>query len=218
MTDNVARYGFRFYRNAAGGLHHPSPQPFWIPTGTSFDVNGGAQNVGLGKGDLVTLLATGGVDLADGSEGAAGMVAPIGVVVGVGPYWDGSKMVQSDVIPSDTAWGTIQDRISRVWVVPVGDAIWEVDVDDIVTATTKAAYQALIGENADMVNTGVVSVDTRAKPKLDIATHAAATTTLGWRIWDVSPTAENVDFAGANVKLLVRVNVAQHPAHTQAGI
>ena len=72
------------------------------------------------------------------------------------------------------------------------------------TATTQAGYEAFIGENCRFVNTGAVG-ELRAKPKLDIATHAT-TNTFPFKIVGVAPSPPNVDFSGANVELLVISN------------
>ena len=211
MADNRAQYGFRWYRALNGGKAMPAPEKMIVATGTSFDVSGGASNVELRVGDPVIKLSTGGVTLCNGAENGATVVGPYGIVVGVGPYWDGSKMVWKKSLPSDISWGTNLARQSTVHVVPVTAGIWEIDCDDATSATTEAAYQAFIGENADFVLAGA-SGATYATPRLDISTHAT-TGSLVWRIVGVSPTAMNQDFSGNYVKLLVRANLAQDPAY-----
>lgn len=211
MVDNRPGYGFRWAREW-NGCDVPKPITCLVATGTAFNVNAGAQGVGLGKGDLVTWNSTTGtVTLCDGSEGGSGTVAPLGVIVGVAPYWDAtkSKMVFGEVLPSATAWGTVQARRSELYVVPVTAGLWEVDCDDAVTATTEAAYQAFVGENLDHINAGA-SGQTRAYPKLDISGHAT-TDSLKWRIVGISKTRDNKDFSGANVKLIVQANFAKLP-------
>lgn len=215
MADNRPAYGFRPWK-ALGGRNVPLPLECIVATAEAFNVTNGAQGVGLGPGDVVTQLSTGGVTLCPGTETTIGV--PFGVVVGVKPYWNATKSVMEygPVLPSATAWGTVLERQSKLMVVPIDWFIWEVDVDDATTATTLAAYQAFIGENVDMVNTGA-SGETRAKPKLDIQTHAA-TNTITFRIVGVSPSQDNQDFSGANVKLLVRANLAQSPFMTATGV
>lgn len=207
MADNRQEYGFRWSVAANGGRPMPAPMEMIVPTLTSFDVNGGASNVALGPGDPVILLSTGGVDLCDGAEGAGGALAPYGIVVGVGPYWDGTKMVRGSTLPSDTAYGTILERQSKVYVVPIQAGIWELDCDDATTATTEAAYQAFIGENVNYIF-DTTSTNTRATPRIDISTHNT-TNTLVLNIVGISPTKNNQDFSGNYVKLLVRANVVQ---------
>jgi hypothetical protein len=218
MTDNVACYGFRLHRSLVG---EPLPvEEMIVATAQSFDVNGGAANVGLGPGDPVIKLAAGGVNLCDGTEGAGGALSPYGIVMGVGPYWDAADGVmrysKTGVLPSDVAWGTVQARQSKVYVLRVDKAIWEVDVDDIVTATTEATYEALIGANVDPILTGAAG-ETRAKPMLDINT-VNTTSTLIWRIVGLGNPVRNRDFAGANVKLLVTGNVIQGISAGVAGV
>lgn len=220
MADNVARYGFR-YQGITAGVGHPKPIEVIVATGASFDVTGGTQNCALTAGDVVTKLSTGGVTLCAGNETTP--VAPYGVVIGVKPYYDSTigqtgAMRPSSSLPSDIAWGTNLDRQSKLIVMPfLPGQLWEVDVDDATTATTLAAYQAFIGENVSMINTGAANdVPPRAKPKLDISTHNT-TATLFFRIVGISQTLDNVDFSGANVKLLVEANVAQTPVYQDAG-
>lgn len=187
----------------------PTPERRIVATAESFDVSSGPSNVALGPGDPVKLLSTGGVTLCEGNETTA--IAPYGIVVAVGKYWDGTKMVQGSTLPSDTSWGTILDRQSTVYVIPFVAGIWEIDCDDATTATTEAAYQALINENADYKLSGA-SGETRAKPRLDISTHAT-TNSLTCRIFGISGTMYNQDFTGNYVKVLVRANLAMHPAY-----
>lgn len=207
--DNPVKYGFRWNR----GINNraiPTPVERFVENAQSFDVNGGAQNIRLRAGDLVRSEASGGIFLCDGTEGAGGALAPFGVVVGFKPYFDGEQMRYADSLPSDTTYGTNLDRQTKVLVVPFAPGqYWEVDVDEAVTATTLAAYQLLVGANASFVNTGA-SGELYANPKLDIAT-AATTSTLAFRIEEVSRNMENFDFSGANVKLIVSPNYVQRP-------
>jgi hypothetical protein len=207
MADNRQSYGLRWSVAANGGRPQPNPMEVIVATGASFDINGGASNVALGVGDVVRSLSTGGVGLCDGAEGAGGALSPRYVVVGVGPYWDGTKMVKGTTLPSDTAWGTILERQSTLLVVPVTAGVWEVDCDDATSATTKAAYQAFIGEHAN-IRHDVTATNTRPTPRLDISTHNT-TDTLVWNIVGVSPTLDNQDFAGNYVKMLIYPNIVQ---------
>lgn len=218
MTDNVSKYGFRLVQNASA---HVNPIMKIVATAESFDVSGGLQNAALGAGDVVKLLSTGGVTLAAGNETTPDN--PYGVIVGVLPYYDSSiglagAMRPSNVLPSDIAWGTNLSRQSKLIVVPfMPGQLWEVDVDDSSTATTEAAYQAFIGENVSMINTAAANtVPPRVAPKIDISTHAT-TATLCFTIAGISPTMENVDFSGANVKLLITPNIAQDGAYGLIG-
>lgn len=212
MADNRTQYGFRWAKALNGGKAMPSPEKMIVATSESFDVSGGASNVELRVGDPVIKLATGGVTLCNGAENGATVVGAYGIVVGVGPYWDGSKMVWKRSLPSDVAWGTNLARQSTVYVVPITAGIWEIDCDDATTATTEAAYQALIGQNANFTLAGA-SGAAYATPRLDIST-AATTATLTMRIVGISLTVMNQDFSGNYVKLLVRANLAQHPDYS----
>lgn len=205
MADNAARYGFRFFRSRYGG-GNAVVREGWCATSASFDVNSGAANVVLGAGDPLLQVNDGSVTLAIGSEGTDSTTI-LGVCCGIKQYYDTVKGVMTAAgpgIPSDLAWGTNLARQSRLYYIPADSAIWAIQVDDIVTATTQATYEAFIGENCRFVNTGA-SGELRAKPKLDIATHAT-TNTFPWKIVGVQPSPPNVDFAGANVELLVISN------------
>jgi hypothetical protein len=209
-TDNRAGYGFRY----AGARWGAPYMPLWLPVATSeaFNVTGGTSGVNLGSGDPVVRLSTGGVTLCAGAETTA--VPPYGIVVAVGPYWDGARMQPTDLLPSATAWGTNLERQSFVGVIPIEQAYWEIDCDDNTTATTLAAYQAFGGENCDIRLNGGVSGTLRATntsqprafPMLDISAHAT-TNSLKFRIVRVSDTRDNVDFAGNYVKMIVEVNI-----------
>lgn len=205
MADNAARYGFRFYRSRGGGFNSPVMEA-WTATSASFDVASGASNVVLGAGDPILQVSDGSVTLAIGAEGTDSTTI-LGVCCGIKQYYDAAKGVLTAVgpgIPSDLAWGTNLARQSRLYYIPADTAIWAIQVDDITSATTQATYEAFIGENCRFVNTGL-SGENRAKPKLDISTHAT-TNSFPWKIVGVQPAPPNVDFAGANVELLVISN------------
>lgn len=220
MADNVSKYGFR-YQGLTGGPGHLKPITKIVATGESFDVTGGLQNAALRAGDVVTLLSTGGVTLCAGNETTP--ANPYGVVVGVMPYYDSTigtsgAMRPSKSLPSDINWGTNLARQSKLIIQPfLPGLVFEVDVDEATTATTEAAYQALSGENVSMINTAAASTSPPwVAPKLDISTHAT-TATLCFTIVGISPTLDNVDFSGANVKLLVTANIAQDGAYGLIG-
>jgi hypothetical protein len=211
MADNQPQYGFRW---AVGYGNAPTPPIFEaiIATAASFDVTGGASNVGLGPGDPVYGLSTGGVTLCPGAETTA--IAPLGIVMGVAPVWNGSEMENKRLVPSDTAWGTNLTRQTKIFYAPVTAGLWEIDCDDATTATTEAAYQALIHSNINYTLTGGIGsmASDRAYPKADIST-TATTNSLVLRIVGISKTARNMDFTGANVKILVKFNLAQEPGY-----
>ena len=218
MADNRQNYGFRWSVAANGGMPHPKPIEVIVASAQSFDINGGASNVGIGPGDVVRSLSTGGVGLCDGAEGAGGATSPRYIVVGVAPYWDAAQgvMTYGNVLPSDTTYGTVLERQSKLLVVPVESGVWEIDCDDAVTATTQAAYQAYIGENANHIH-DTTATNTRPTPRLDISTHNT-TSTLVWNIVGISKTQDNQDFSGNYVKLLVQANVVQLKTAGIAGV
>jgi hypothetical protein len=205
MSDNPVRYGFRAVKSRYGSGSFPVEEA-WVATSASFDVNGGAANVVLGEGDLLLQVSDGSVTLAIGSEGTDSSTI-LGVVCGIKQYYDaasGYMTAKGPGIPSDLAWGTNLQRQSRVYYIPIESCIWAAQCDDAVTFTTEATYQAAIGENVTLVNTGA-SGENRAKPKLDISEHAT-TNTHPFKIVGLSQTAGNQDYSGANVELYVISN------------
>jgi hypothetical protein len=204
MADNLQRYGFRVCQ----GRHAPHENPIKKKVASGYQ----ATTADLHIGDPVSLVSDGTVALA-----AAGSGLIYGVITQILPYWDGTKMVFNDRLPGGTAPGTtIVDRFSYVMVQRAFGTIFEVDVDDAVTATTLAAYQAFIEENCDHA----FSVDATAKksfPRLDISTHAV-TATLQWRIVGISETGDNRDYSGAYVKLLVQANVVSEGGVVALGV
>lgn len=200
--DNRAGYGFRFKRSR-WGRSLPNVVAEHVASAESFDVNSGAANVRLRKGDPVHRITSGGITLSAGTENTT--IPPKYIVMGIGPYFDGSQMVVGGDLPSDTTWGTLYERRTKIWVCPVEEAFWEIDANNQ-TSTTEAAYRLLVGTNANHVLTGATGA-LHAYPKLDMAT-AAVTESLAWRIEDISDTVDNIDFTGANVKLVVTINIA----------
>lgn len=202
--DNIARYGFRWCK----GLSAPFVVPEKKKVASAYQATTGVVNVPLRIGDPVSLVNTGTVALT-----AVGSGVPYGVIVGIEPYWDGTKMVFGSSLPGATTPGTtVVDRFSYVMVVPFVGAVFEIDCDDATTFTTFAGYQDAIGENADISYTGIVNVG--AFPKLDISTNAT-TNTLQLRILDIVQDGENQDYAGANVKVRVTANLtSQAPTQT----
>lgn len=200
-TDNVHKYGFRW---AAGQGPMPAPVKLFVATGQDH-VDDGATSVILRPGDPLKLVSTGGVNLAVTTN------LPSYIMVGLGPVWDGTAMSPRRTFPNQNAWGTVEARRPYVLGVPVKSGYWEIDVDDATSATTYAGYVAFIGENAEHTCAGSATIDPVGRvgdPRLDISVHAT-TAGLGWRIEGISESVENRDFAGANVKLIVRVNDSQ---------
>lgn len=218
MADNAARYGFRWVRGREGGKPMPVIEERICATGASFDVNGGAQNVSLRKGDPVILLSDGSVDLCDGNEGAGGALNLYGIFMGCKQYWNGTKLLMAqEYLPSDISWGTVWERRTIVYVAPFLAGVWEIDTDDTSASyDTEAEFHAFVGENADYKLWGA-SGELFANPRLDISTHAT-TSTLVLRIVDVSKTVENADYAGNYVKMHVEANLSGRPAFTATGV
>ena len=207
--NNVALYGFRPYRClATPGVIRKS-----VATAYQAQDDGTSFSVDLNIGDPLQLVSTGTVALANTT------VACYGVLAGVAPYWDGTRMAIGNKLPGGTTWGTVEERRSYVYVYPAENWIFEVDVDDNVTATTRAAYQAFVGENCTHTCVGDTT-SAEARPLLDISLHAT-TAGLVWRIVDISDSMYNQDYSGTRVKLLVQANITQAPgqaATTIAGV
>lgn len=221
---NARVYGFRWAQNA-NGMSQPKPELMDVASGQNFLVSGDATNLNLNVGDPVALQASGFITLAGGNENGQTSQAAWGVVVGFGPvgFWNGTRMVRQNFLQSGCNYGAgFVDRISQVLVVPFSAGVWEIDVDDNVTATTQATYQAFVGENCDhrlaSNSIGFVSAQLAANPVLNIASHAAATTTLSMRIRGISKNFANQDLSQTFVKLLVSVNKGQENYFTNAGI
>lgn len=207
MADNMQKYGFRWSTRFNGG---PMPAPVRIPVATGQDFVVSAANYSLGAGDVVLMESTGMLDISLATE------AVYGIVVGVEPYWDGSVMRPSNLLPSGVSYGTNLSRQSFLLVVPSHLGYWEVDCDDNTTATTLAAYQALVGDNADHAHSPNATT-LRVHPRLDISDHK--TGAAQWRIVNISGDVANKDFSGNYVKLIVAANETQWgPAYTSTGI
>lgn len=223
MANNSHVYGFRWATNA-NGMSQPKPELMAVASGQNFLVSGDATNLNLNVGDPVALLSSGFVTLAGGNENGQTSQAAWGVVVGMGPvgFFNGTRMVRQNFLQSGATWGTNIDRMSQVLVVPFSAGVWEIDVDDNTTATTQLGYQAFVGENCDHRLTpnsqGFLDAQLAANPMLNIASHAAATTTLSMRIRGISSNFANQDYSGTFVKLLVSVNKGQENYFTNAGI
>lgn len=192
--DNVSLYGFRFVKTLLG-KNTPNFRDRWVAS--AYGAAPGGTDVDLNKGDPIKVLNTGYVDLCVANEPVHGIVQGF-------QYWDGKKMVYSDKLPHGSGvYGTNYERATVCTYIPVAGAVFEVDCDDNVTATTQAAYHALIEENCDhSINADADSAE--ARPLLDINTHATAT--FQWRIIGISKTFQNRDFSGARVKLYVVAN------------
>lgn len=200
MANNVAKYGFRYKGNLEGGQ---APRPIEYTVATTYHAQVSATDVDLNIGDPVQLSTDGTVVLASGATTGRFL----GVIVSINNARVDSNGYSRPAarLPAGTTWST-EDTRSKVGVIPFGRNFWEIDVDDNVTATTLAAYRLLINENCDLSYTldTTNSLKPKATPRLDISTHV--TSTADFRIIDISHTAENQDFSGTGVKLIVMVN------------
>lgn len=195
MADNAAKYGFRFHSTKSGS-GTPSPVKRFAATGYNGQPDG-ATSVDMNIGDVVTLVNDGSVKLAASTD------TIYGVIVGFGPYWDGEKMVPTKKLPNANAWGTNIARRCEIHVIPAKGNVFEVDMDDAVTYTTQATYEAAINTNFDLA----VSCDsTTKKANYRLDANTSSTTDGQWRLEAISDTVENQDFSGSYVKVLVSVN------------
>jgi hypothetical protein len=170
-----------------------------VATGYQAVDDAAAANCDLGIGDPVRKVSTGYFEMALDGE------TIWGIVVGIEQYYDGTRILAGGLggkVPGGTAYGTVLDRETRILILPVADIWWSVHVDDKTTATTYAAYIALLGEECDHFST--VSGG-RANPKIDISGHG--TGTAGWQLIDVQD--RNQDFSGSNVRVVVECTEPQ---------
>lgn len=216
MANNQAQYGFRWVGNLYG-MPYPKPMRGIAATGKNWNVNGDATNLNLNVGDPVFVTSSGVIDIAGGSEASGGTsIATVGIVVGFGPVYSGTRKVPQTFMQSGVAWGTNRENATDIYYIPVEMGMWECDCDDNVTATTRAAYQLFLGENVDSVLTPN-DAGLLVNPLLDISSHAT-TSTLQWRIRDISPSILNADFSGTGVKLIVQINKGAAPMFTSTGV
>lgn len=214
MADNRHKYGFRFYSSITG-VGRTAAIEGTIATAYAPLINTN-ESVGLSIGDPVQKLTDGSYALA-GDTTTAGAV-PFGVIVGfLNVKVDANgKARPSSYYPSGTAYTTKANE-TRVAILPFGRDLWEIDHRNG-ALTTEAAYKAISEHNADLVYTrDITNPDRpRANPQLDLTSTGSAT--AHFRIFGVSKSCENVDFSGANVKLLVQLNEGREPVFTATGL
>lgn len=218
MADNTHYYGIRPVRSRLGNMHNADYELRHVATAYQAQ-DDSANSVDLNIGDPVQLVSDGSVALWN--SGDADLL--YGVIVGFNDYWDGNVMQPTNRLPGGIAWGTNFTRAPYARVVPVDACDWEIDCDSTGQPTTRAGWEALLGQNVDMVCPGDLSDTSKPKadPYIDISTAATTATDLCWRIIGISPDASNKDLSGANVKLIVRandVNVAGAAATPEAGV
>lgn len=203
MADNMAFEGFRPLKTRDGSA---MPHPMRLRVASGYSGSEAAATIDLRVGDIVRRLATGYVAHADAGSDI------FGIVVGTEPHYDGQRMVPMDHIPAGTTY-PVDEYETHVLVLPASGIIFEADCDDNVTATTRAQYIALLGENCDHI---WVPTAPRGYPRIDISTHG--TGTAGWRLLEISPSVANADLSGNFVKLLVTVNETQESPYVTTGI
>jgi hypothetical protein len=206
MADNVHQYGFRVWKGHES-IAHGGIQRMRVASGYSPTVGG--NNVNINVGDPVKKVSDGTIAICAAGD------AVYGVVTRIHPYFNGVRMTFGTNLPFNTVYGSNLERQSFVTIHLAQGAIFEIDADDNVTATTQAAYTAFIGENADVNNVGD-TVNQTVNPQLDISTHAT-TNTLVWRIVDISPRVD-LDYTGKFMKLLVTANVVQDAPYQTTGV
>ncbi len=211
MADNKTEYGLRWATAWNGGKSCPVGMRMTVAT-TQDDQDDGNNSIDLNIGDPLKALSTGGVTIAQTTD-----VIDY-VLIGVLPHWDSGQGVMrpNSKLPNQTNWGTIEARRSWVMCVPSTAGLWEMDCDDSSTATTFAAYIALIHSNCNLVIAGNTA-NTSAKPEIDISS-TATDENFALRLMGVSQTAENKDFSGAQVKLIVAINETNLPGSAATNV
>jgi hypothetical protein len=185
---NTSIGGYRFVRTSNGG-HGPSVMEFPVADSNS---------TAIFTGDVVKMTSGGFVDVA-----AAGDTQLLGVCHGVVQYWDGEFLRQGRYLPASTTSGSVRDRQSRILVTLAEGAVFEVDADDGVTATTEAAFQAFVGENCDITAGAGSTATGQSGHSLDIGDHKSGAAQV--RIVGLSSRLDN-DFTSTRAKLLVKFN------------
>ena len=217
MANNTHLYGFRWL--GSGGNASDQPPVEEIPIGSHYQPAATGNSVDLRIGDPVRRTSTGALALSVAGE------AIYGVLVGFTPVLLSGKMTPSLKWPGGTIYGASSGVLvpepkrtyGRVVRCMPGQK-FQIDCDDASTATTEAAYQALVGENCDHAVPSDISdtANPTANPMLDISTHV--TTTAQWRIVDVSRSFWNKDFTGLYVKLIVVCNETQEAPYVTTGV
>lgn len=213
MADNAIRYGFRWA--TSNGVACPKPIPMIVASGQAFAADS-ATAANLQPGDPVSITAAGTINLT--AEGAPNF----GIMVALGhdgkvfnsTFSVNGVLHPSSFIPSNVVYGTSLENQTIALVVPSSTGLWEIDSDQ--TLADQAAWQALVGQNADHSFTAPLAASKDVRPRLDAPDPAPGS--AGWRIERISPTALNQDFSGANVKLIVRVNETQEAPYVTAGV
>lgn len=208
MANNPHFYGIRYHHSRM--YPSPTPERVFVASGYQASVSPGPVACDICVGDPVVKVSDGTVAIASGTS------AIYGIVTNILPFRDsvtGALRIGKQ-LPGGTTF-TAQNQATQVEILPWANVVFEIDVDDNVTATTEAAYKLFIGENANIVFSPDAT-NRRANPLLDISTHAV-TATLPARIVDLAPIPTQ-DYSGTFVKLLITGNLAQQAPYTALGV
>jgi hypothetical protein len=218
---NVHRKGFRFYKSVSGSTN-PTIERITLASAYRPTLTVGASPVyvDLDAGTPIIRLSTGYGDISFGTESDTPSTRVLGVIVGFGPMYDGTKMVFNTFYPNaGITYSTNFERETVVHYIPAQSAWFSIDADEATTATTYAAYLAFKGETCrHNIATTASQALNKTDVMLDISDHNT-TSTFTWRIEDVILNdPNNQDFSGANVKLIVSCNVPQTGVGSATGI
>ena len=200
MANRVV-YGFRPITDGDPNAlieHHPVASAYQATVGGNVDLN---------IGDPVA-LASGNVQLVDGTEGTPGRV--YGIIASIGPYLTGGVMRPTDVLPGGTTWTNFKDR-STVGIIPASKCRWRItSVQGSTSYDTETEYYTAVGKNVDHILQD--SGNNKADPALDL--NPIATTTAQWRIVGVEDLVGQ-DYSLSGVELIVVPNeTAEAPFYT----
>lgn len=191
MANRPNAIGFRWVRNKLAPTSEP-PR-ITLPIASAYATS-------LGRGAPVKLLSDGTVDLA------ATNASVYGVFDGMAQNYNASTGFVGPA-PKYTAtvtYGSDMTRQSLAYVIPVVGQVFRITCDDNVTATTQAAYEALVGGNIDFA--AGTAVGDRSGHVADIST--IATTAEDLRIVNI-PDKTSTDFSATGVEIEVEFNLIQ---------
>jgi len=188
MSSTATPYGMVPVKMLGGQYHTGAFRK--IPIASGYDTS-------IFTGDLVKLVAAGGVEKDTGTTAAT----PVGIFVGC-EYTDpsSSQFLQRQYFPANTAADDIV-----AFVVDDPDVIFKIQADGSITA-------ADVGENAALVQTAGSTSTGNSKVALD-ASSTATTNTLPVRIVGLYADPENA-FGDAYTDVLVKWNAGHQYGNT----
>ncbi len=215
MTEpNRVSYGLN-WENGGNGIPCPNPVELQVASGHDFNITGQTADFSLRPGDAIQLTAGGLADVSDVGDPIDYVMVDVG---NSGQVYDATRK-RFEISPKGLASGKTypSDNFrTRVLAIPVNGVVFEIDVDTSgVTQDSRSDYQALIGQNADLVYEPDVP-ELTLNPKLNLASVTTGTAQL--RIVGISPSRDNEDFAQANVKMLVMVNESGRVPYGTTGV